>query len=88
MTGVPFSFHPGTMARQKLDSVSECVRRGYNLRFTCNGCGRAVEANAVELKLDLYRRHASQLLDVLEDKAKCTACGHRGAAIVPCEINF
>ena len=76
------------MARQKLDSVSECVRRGYNLRITCDGCGRVVEANAVELKLDLYRRRASQSLDRLEERAKCIGCGHRGAAIVPCEINF
>lgn len=76
------------MVRHKLDSVNECARRGYNLRITCDGCGRAVEANAVLMMQELHRHGAGMSIAKLEDRAKCRECGHRGATIMPCEINF
>ena len=76
------------MSRKKLDSVNDCARHGYNLRFTCNGCARVVEANAILLQQELHARRASMLLDTLERRAKCKVCGHRGAIVTPCEINF
>ncbi|AXK43975.1 hypothetical protein [Erythrobacter aureus] len=76
------------MARHKLDSVNDFTRRGYNLRFTCEGCGRVVEANAVELLQELGRRRLSLSIERIEDRAKCRECGHRGAAVTACEINF
>ena len=76
------------MVRHKLDSVSDFARQGYNLRLTCNGCGRVVEASAPLMMQELSRRHASQSIAKLEERAKCQECGHRGASITACEINF
>ena len=76
------------MARHKLDSVSDFARQGYNLRMTCNGCGRVVEASAPLIIQELHRRHAPQSIEKLEQRAKCQECGHRGATITACEINF
>ena len=76
------------MAGHKLDSVHECARRGYNLRITCGGCDRAIEANAVLLMQELGRRGEGLALRRLEERAKCRECGHRGATILPCEVNF
>ena len=76
------------MVRHSLDSVNEFARQGYNLRICCNGCGRVIEASALEMMQELHRRRASQSIDRLEDRAKCRQCGHRGATITPCEINF
>lgn len=74
------------MVRHKLDSVNECARRGYNLRITCAACGRMIEANAVLLMQEM--RGGSMALEKLEERAKCRECGHRGATIMPCEVNF
>jgi len=75
------------MARQKLDSVNECARRGYNLRITCRGCDRVIEANAVLMMEEMGRRGGSLALETLEERAKCRECGHRGAVVMPCEVN-
>ncbi|MDG6079737.1 hypothetical protein E3U23_11110 [Erythrobacter litoralis] len=88
MTDVPCLFHHVSMVRHKLDSVNECARRGYNLRFTCDGCGHVVEANSSELMIELNARRVSLTLSTIEEKARCSECGHRGAAVVPCDINF
>ena len=74
------------MVRHKLDSVNECARRGYNLRIICGECERVVEANAVLMMQTL--RGQSMALHKLEERAKCSECGHRGATVMPCEINF
>jgi hypothetical protein len=76
----------GRMVRHKLDSVNECARRGYNLRIICGGCQRVVEANAVLMMQTL--RGQSMALHKVEERAKCSECGHRGATVMPCEINF
>ena len=76
------------MVRHRLDSVNECARRGYNLRIVCDGCGRVVETNAVVMMQQLHALRASMSLDVLERRAKCRTCGHRGASVTPCEIDF
>ena len=76
------------MVRHRLDSVSDFARQGYNLRLTCNGCGRIVEASAPLMMQELSRRHASQSIEKLEERVKCQECGHRGASITACEINF
>ena len=76
------------MARHKLDSVNECARRGYNLRITCRQCGHVVEANASLMMQELGKRRAGMALEALEDRARCKQCGHRGATVMPCEINF
>ncbi len=74
------------MVRHKLDSVNECARRGYNLRITCGGCNRVIEANAVLMMQEL--RGGSMALHKLEERAKWSECGHRGATVMPCEITF
>lgn len=76
------------MARHKLDSVNECARRGYNRRITCRGCDRVIEANAALMMQELGRRRGSMALEKLEERAKCRECGHRGAVVMPCEVNF
>ena len=76
----------GAMVRYKLDSVNECARRGYNLRITCGGCNRVIEANAVLMMQEL--RGGSMALHKLEERAKWSECGHRGATVMPCEITF
>lgn len=76
------------MVRYKLDSVNDFARQGYNLRFTCYGCGRVVEASAVHMMQELAKRHASQSVASLEERARCQQCGHRGAAITACEASF
>lgn len=76
------------MAYKRLDSVNDCSRYGFNLSFTCKRCGHAVEANAVVLKLEVRRTVADLPLRLLERRARCRACGCRGARIVPCEKKF
>ena len=76
------------MVRHKLDSVNEFARRGYNLRITCEGCERVVEANTVELMIELNRRRVPLSIASLEERAKCRECGHRGAMVMPGEVNF
>jgi hypothetical protein len=76
------------MVRHKLDSVNDFTRQGCNLRITCDGCGRVVEASAVHMMQELQQRGASQSIAKLEERAKCQQCGHKGAAITACEINF
>ena len=79
-------FQIGRMVRQKLDTVNECARRGYNLRIICSGCNRVVEDNAVLMMQAL--RGKGMALDKLEERAKCSECGHRGATVMPCGITF
>ena len=76
------------MVRHSLDSVNEFARRGYNLRITCGGCGRIIEANAVHMMQELAQRRASMSIARLEERAKCRECGHRGATITACEVSF
>lgn len=76
------------MVRHSLDSVNEFARQGYNLRFTCDGCGRVIEANSLEMMGELHRRRASMSIAKLEERAKCRECGHKGATITACEVNF
>ena len=83
-SNVPF----GRMVRHKLDSVNDFSRRGYNLRITCKRCSRVVEANAVEMMLELNQRRAPLSILTIEERAKCRECGHRGATITACETNF
>ncbi|MBY6016164.1 hypothetical protein KUV75_14805 [Qipengyuania gaetbuli] len=81
-------FHPTKMVRHSLDSVNEFARRGYNLRITCDGCGRVIEASAVLMMQELAKRGAPLSIARFEERARCKECGHRGAAITACEINF
>lgn len=74
--------------RFSLDSVNDFSRRGYNLRITCDKCGHAIEASAVLMQQELFRRKVSRSIALLEERMKCSRCGHRGAAITPCEISF
>ncbi len=76
------------MVRHTLDSVNDFARQGYNLRFSCDGCGRVIEANAVEMMLELIKQCAPLSITSLEDRARCRECGHRGATITTCEVNF
>ena len=76
------------MVRHSLDSVNDFARNGYNLRISCNGCGRVKEANAVEMMLELNRRRAALSIASLEERAKCRECGHKGATITACEIDL
>lgn len=76
------------MGRFKLDSVNEFARRGYNLKIVCDGCSRVVEASSVLMQQELHRRRISLSIERLEERMKCKICGHRGAAIMACEIKF
>lgn len=76
------------MVRHRLDSISDCARSGYNLRITCLKCDHIIEVNAVLFMQQVGPRIAKMPLDKFEDRARCTACGHRGAHTTPCEINF
>ena len=76
------------MVRHKLDSVNECARRGYNLRITCNGCGRVIEASSVHMMQEMHGHRGGMKLSSLEERARCSECGHRGAMVRPCEVNF
>ena len=76
------------MVRHSLDSVNEFARRGYNLRISCGGCGRVIEASSVLMMQELVLRRASMAIAKLEERAKCKECGHRGATITACEISF
>jgi hypothetical protein len=76
------------MVRHRLDSVNDCARRGYYLRFTCGGCARVIEANPVLLMQELHGKGAAMALSKIEERARCRACGHRGATVMPCEPNI
>ena len=76
------------MVRLKLYSICECASRGFNLRITCRRCDHVVEANAVMLQIELGGTIAKMPLDLFESRARCTVCGHRGAKVLPCLINF
>ncbi len=76
------------MGRHRLDSVNDFARRGYNLRIICEGCGRTVEASAVLMMQELGNRRLSLSIEKIEERARCTVCRHRGAAITACESNF
>lgn len=79
---------PKVMVRHSLDSVNDFARQGYNLRITCDGCGRVIEANAIEMMVELNRRRAPLGIAQFEERAKCRECGHRGAAVTACEVSF
>lgn len=76
------------MVRHKLDSVNECARKGYDLRITCRSCGRSSEVSAVIMMQELAKRSASMALTEIERRAKCRICHHRGATVMPTEIDF
>lgn len=59
------------MVRHKLDSVNDSTRQGYNLRFICEGCSRAIEANAFEMMLELNRRRFPLSILTLEERGRC-----------------
>lgn len=81
-------FYPGILERRSFETLNDFARQAYNLRFSCDGCGRAVEASAIDIIEEIAQRHAPQLIDRLEERAKCRECGLKGAAITACEINF
>lgn len=76
------------MVRHRLDSVNQFARHGYNLKITCDNCGRVVEASSVLMMQELSERRMSLSIAKLEERMKCRVCGHRGAAIMACAINF
>ena len=76
------------MVRHRLDSISDCSRRGYNLRISCLKCDHVVEADTLELMREMSIELVKMPLGKFESRARCTECGHRGATVTPCEINF
>lgn len=81
-------FHPTEMVRHSLDSVNEFARQGYNLRITCNGCGRVIEASAVLMMQELAQRGAPLCIARLEQRVRCLECRDKGETITACEISF
>ena len=73
------------MVRHRLDSVNEFARQGYWLRITCGKCSHELLANPIAIMSELHARRVGQSVERLEQKMKCSACGHRGARIAPCE---
>lgn len=75
------------MVRHRLDSLSDFARQRYNLRITCQSdtCGYVVEASSGAMMRELGPTRARFSIGRLEEKMKCSRCGHRGAAIAPCE---
>lgn len=76
------------MARHRLDSLHDFARRGYNARFTCGACSHSIEANAVLLVGEIGAARAKWPVERLGERMKCSRCGHRGATVQACEINF
>ncbi|WP_375291007.1 hypothetical protein [Qipengyuania sp.] len=78
------------MARHRLDSIHDFTRRAQNARITCDNpaCGHVTDASAVLMMGDLGPTRARWPIERLEEKMRCSRCGHLGAAIVPCEIKF
>lgn len=73
------------MVRHKLDSVNAFARKGYWLHIQCRKCAHAAERAPVPLMMQLHHRKLGLSIDQLEQRAKCTSCGHRGATISACE---
>ena len=73
---------------RRLDSVNDFARQGLNLRITCGGCTRTIEANATLMMIELMTRKVPWSIRRVERCMRCRVCGHRGAEITPCEINF
>ncbi|MBX7496739.1 hypothetical protein K3172_12810 [Qipengyuania sp. 6B39] len=76
------------MGRFRLDTVSDCAKRGYNLRIECRGCNRVVLANAVLMQVELGAVRTKWPLERVQACMKCAECGKRGATISACEITF
>lgn len=69
------------MSRQRLETINDFARQGYNLRFTCEACGHVMDANAVEMMRELHRRRFSLKIEAVERRAKCSNCGERTATV-------
>ena len=76
------------MVGHRLDSISDCAGKGYNVRISCRRCDHVVEASGVELMREMSIAVVKMPFDKLERRARCTACGSRGAIVMPSEINF
>jgi len=73
------------MGRIKLDTITDFSRHGYDVKVTCEACGKVSHWVAVELAMELSHRRKSLRIEAVEPLMKCTACGERRAVIQPTE---
>ena len=76
------------MVRHRLDSISDCAGKGYDVRISCRRCDHVVEASALDLMREKSLAVVKMPFDKLERRARCKACGSRGAIVTPSEIKF
>ena len=69
------------MGRNKLDTITDFARHGYDARVTCEACGKVAHWNATELAMELHRRRKSTRIDAVEPLMRCSACGKKRAII-------
>lgn len=73
------------MGRIKLDNITDFTRHGYDVRVTCEACGKVTHWVAVELAMELHRRRKPTRIEAVEPLMRCSACGKRRAVIQPVE---
>ena len=73
------------MGRIKLDTITDFTRHGYDVKVTCEACGKVTHWVAVELAMELHRRKKSTQIESVERLMRCRACGKRQAVIQPTE---
>ena len=71
------------MVLHRLDSLSDFARKDYDVRIVCRGCGHAVIRDPAALLLAIAGAGGSQDTGELGARLRCSACGHRGAKILP-----
>lgn len=69
--------------RFRLETLSDCARRGYQLRVLCLECEHVALADPATLMMELHRRKKSQRIDDLEYSLRCSNCGAKRSHITP-----
>lgn len=70
------------MSSKRLDSISDFVRHGYDLRVDCRACGKITIMSAFELRDRLHRQRKSMQLDAVAARLRCT-CGQKDVRVGP-----
>jgi len=82
------------MAYHRLQTFSDCVRWGFDIKVECRGCGRAVRFSAHVLQEYATRKNLTQVIQwagrhfVCKGRAGMPGCGRRGATLYPIDKGF
>jgi hypothetical protein len=71
------------MGTHRLDSVSDFVRHGFNIRVVCLDCKRASVMNALQLLETLTRAKQSTKIPHVAKRLKCGWCDSKNAQLGP-----